>query len=439
MVLNKFPLSDSSRVNPKGLYQLVVAPGHLDELFRIAVVSKHAQRLLQMRAISPYVLKLPAKILVYEHHVLVRDEHVLVRLPQTKEELEYLDSMKTPELWEIDEAKLDKVATITGATLNLDGGSPIERQQFMDLWTKSDRDLPLFTRLTGIVQESFAGVFSKNKQNRGVQYPFPLFRADFLSVYNGSIKECLAMVLERLRQRYEVKRDLARLPATLVVTPNLDHLRFLFEQQHRELQGVYRKAFLQTADGHPPLIAYGKASLGYQPHEQVTGVDLFMQLINIIGSEALPYTIYLVGGFGNVPYKTRDYFTSVYPHLKDNFVGISTPPMGFLEDKSVMDAIATDIDAKKPDIIFAGMTVPTQERFVFELMERKVNFGIGFCIGRAIEMVSGYQKKEPALVERLHLSWIYRMIFGGKKDIKKRQRNRVIKDFQFVFRTLFSK
>lgn len=439
MVLNKYPLSDSARVNQKGLFQLVVSPYLLDELFRMAVVSKHAQRLIQSRDISPYVLKLQAKVLIYEHHVLIREDQVLVRLPQSKDELSYMESLAEAELWEIDEHELEKVATVTGGSLNLEGGTALERQQFAELWTKSDRDLPLWSRVLGIIRESFAGVFAKNKQARGALYPFPLFRADYLSVFDGNTRECLDVILEQLRRRYAVKRDLEQLPATCVVTPNLDQLRYLFEHNHRELQSIYRKSLLQTADGYPPLIMFGKASLGYQPKAHVTGVDLFMQLLNSIGSESLPYTIYLVGGFGNIPYKARDYFVSIYPNLKDNFVGISTPPFGFLENKETVDIIAKDIDAKKPDIIFVGMTVPTQERFLFELFKRKVNFGIGFCFGRAIEMIAGYQKREPRLIEKLHLSWIYRMLLGGKKDIKKRQRARVKEDWRFVFKTLFSK
>lgn len=439
MILNKYPLTDSARVNPKGVFQLIVPPNHLDELFRIAVVSKHAQRLLHSRETSSYVLKLQAKVLVYEHHVLVRDGQVMVRLPQSKEELAYIESLTEAELWEVDEHECEKAVTVTGGTINIEGGSALERQQFTELWTKSDHDLPLWSRLLGIARESFAGAFSKNKQNRGVLYPFPLFRADYLSVYKGSIRECLDMILERLRQRYGSNRDIRKVPSTCVVTPNLHQLLYLFEHKHHETQSVYRKSFLQTADGYPPLIMFGKASLGYQPKAQVTGADLFMQLLNIIGSESLPYTIYLVGGFGNIPYKARDYFISIYPNLRDNFVGISAPPLGFLEDKETMDTIVKDINAKKPDIIFIGMSGPIQERFLFELFEQNVNFGIGFCFGRAIEMIAGYQIREPMLVEKLHLSWVYRMLFGGKKDIKKRQRSRVKDDWRFVFKTLFSK
>ncbi len=417
---------------------LVINPQLMDELFKRAVVSKQVQRFLSLGVVSSFYLSLQAKYIQYDHQELVRDGRILVRIAQSDKELSHIKSIKKPEIYYVENSSELPIALINKDEITFIGGTTTERSSFIESWKFASKEMPLVNRLLAMVKESFAG-FSYKSRMSGVSYPFPLFRAPFLNVFPGTTKEVIGIILERLRLRYVAKRDTEKVEPGLVVTPNLDHLRFLFEEENTEFQKYYAKSFLQTADGYPPLVLFGKASIGYQPKEVVTGVEMFVQLINIIGSQALPYTIYIVGGFGNIPYKTRDYFISIYPNLKDNFVGISTPPMGFLENKEIVDAVAKDIHTKKPDIIFAGMTVPTQERFIYELMERRVNFGLGFCFGRAIEIVAGYQKKEPALIEKLHLSWIYRMIFGSKKDIKVRQRNRVKKDFQFVFKTLFSK
>lgn len=422
-----------------GIPVLRINPNNLDELFRLAVVTKHAQRLLQSGASSPYVLALQAKINLYNYSQLRVEEHIFVQLPRTKEEFSANKALQALQVNDIPKDLLEKVVVLTDGSVGIKGGTEEEKEEFKRLWKETDKDLPLITRILGIGKEAILGMFYKNRKLTGVSYPFPLFRAPFLSVFPGTKRQVLDIILEKLRQRYVANRDISKTPSDILVTPNLDHLRFLFELNDKNFQEVYKESFLHTADGFPPLVMYGKASLGHQPTEQVTGVDLFIQLVNIIGNEALPYTIYIVGGFGNVPYKTRDYFVSIYPHLRENFVGISTPPFGFLENKETMDAIVADINQKKPDIIFAGMTVPTQELFVYELKKRGVNFGIAFCIGRAIELIAGFQKKEPTLVDKLHLAWIYRMFFDGQKHIRKRQRARVIKDFKFVFKTLFSK
>jgi len=439
MVLNKFPLSDSSRLQAGRNFVLVVNPVFLDELFKIAVVTKHAQRLLHTALVSPFSLSLQARILVYSHQILIRDGRVLVRLPQTVDELNYMKEMDSPEIWEVDDTEIEKIAEAYADKIVLSGGNPQERASFEERWKLADNDLSLPARLLGIVKETLAGVLANRNNARGVNYPFPLFRAPFLSVFTGTKKEALDIILERLRQRYVTERNVEKVPTGLVVTTNLDHLRLLIEVENKEIREMYTKAFLQTPDGYPPLMLYGKASLGFQPKELIEGTFLFIQLINMIGNENLPYTIYLAGGFGNVPYKVREYFIAAYPNLKNNFVGISTPPFGFFENKGMLDAIAVDVNAKRPDLLFVGMTAPNGERFIDEMLKRKVNFGIGFNVGRSIEIVAGYQKKEPAMIEKLHLAWIYRMIFGGKGDIKKRQIARVVKDFQFVFKTLFSK
>lgn len=423
----------------EGIPVLRVNPNHLDELFRIAVVTKHAQRLLQSEALSPYTLALQAKVNIRDYPQLVVEEHVFVRIPETVQERKTMQLLSEPEVLLFSKDSLDKVVVLNEGTTGIRGGSEQEKAAFKALWKETDKELPLWRRLVGITKEVFWGLLYKKRGTSGVSYPFPLFRSQLLNVFQGTKKEVLSIILESLRERYVAKRDIEKVPAKILVTPNLDHLRFLFDIEHEEFKQVYKDSFLHTADGYPPLVMFGKASLGYQPAEQVTGVDLFMQLINTIGNEALPYTIYIVGGFGNVPYKTRDYFLSIYPHMKENFVGISTPPFGFLENKEIMDAIVADINEKKPDIIFAGMTVPTQEIFVHRLKKLGVNFGIAFCIGRAIELIAGFQKKEPSLIDKLHLAWIYRMFFDQQKHIRKRQRDRVLKDFKFVFRTLFTK
>lgn len=438
MSMSVFPLNNLPS-SLSGVPILRINPNNLDELFKIAAVTKHAQRLIQSGVVSPYTLALQAKVNVREYPQLVVEGHVFVRLPSSEQERRVMAELETPEVVIVSKEELEMVVVVNEGTTGIRGGSEQEKATFKALWKETDKELPLWRRLFGIAKEVFWGVFYKKRGNSGVSYPFPLFRSPLLNVFQGTKKEVLSIILESLRERYVAKRDIATVPAKILVTPNLDHLRFLFDIEHEEFRQVYKDSFLHTADGYPPLVMFGKASLGYQPTEQVTGVDLFMQLINTIGNEALPYTIYIVGGFGNVPYKTRDYFLSIYPHMKDNFVGISTPPFGFLDNNEIMDAIIADINEKKPDIIFAGMTVPTQELFVHRLKELGVNFGIAFCIGRAIELIAGFQKKEPSLIDKLHLAWIYRMFFDQQKHIRKRQRDRVIKDFKFVFRTLFTK
>lgn len=389
---------------------IVINPKNLDDLFKFAVVAERVQHLLEQLPIAQVNIYLPAKSVLYDFPGLSVQNRISVRLPRSEEELKQMEALASYEVWEDD--------SVSYGILSFEEHKPVIKKQHADI---------------AVLQRIWTNT-SEKKKKFGILSHFPLFRDRFFSVYWKSKKDAVDLLLERLRQRYVAHRNIESVPSAVVVTPNLDHMRMLFGEKNRNLQEVYERAILQTPDGYPPLVRFSRESIGYKTTETITGVDLFMQLINTIGREALPYTIYFVGGFGNVPYQARDYFIRIYPNLSENFVGISTPPRGFLDNKEMLDAIAADIEKKKPDLIFAGMTAPVQERFIFELMKRKVNFGIGFGVGRSIEIVTGYQKKEPAIIEKLHLGWIYRPLFDPQGA---RFRKRVYEDFVFVFRELF--
>ena len=272
----------------------------------------------------------------------------------------------------------------------------------------------------------------KNKSFRFSLLKFPLYRQPYVSIFPGTRSQAIDLFFERIQARFQSGRDLSVVPAAGVVTPNLDHLRMLVEDQDKELQEVYATAFLQTADGYPPLVKYAKESIGYATAEQVSGVEVFMSIMNKIGSESLPYTIYLVGGFENTNKKVKDHFVQSYPHMAQNFVGMSAPPVGFMNDKAVVEKIFKDIDKKKPDFVFVCLSAPNQEKFSYRMVNAGVNFGLGFGIGRAFDLISGYQKKEPKIIEDLHLIWLYRA-FANKTYAK-----RVPKDLLFALRSLLS-
>ncbi len=272
--------------------------------------------------------------------------------------------------------------------------------------------------------------YSNKKKRFTWKDKFPLFRQPFISIFWGNKLQAIDLIFERVQKRFQSGRNLDIVPASVVVTPNLDHLRLLIEENDSEFQEVYAHAFMQTTDGHPPLVRFAKESIGFPTTEQVSGVDIFMSIMNKIGSETLPYTVYFVGGFQNTAQKVKDYFVQSYPHMAANIVGISAPPIGFLNNQELLNTIFADIDKKKPDFIFACLSTPTPEKFILRMKKAGVNFGLGFGFGRTFDLISGYQKKEPQIIEDLHLVWLYRP-FTNKAYAK-----RVYKDLLFALRSV---
>jgi len=429
-----------SRANiEKGSWEIIVGPNCLTELFARAEVTKNMQQLITNSAILDYHLALPAKVIQYDHENLPVDGFVFVRLPRSKSERTYMQRLKYIRVRKVEESSLRRYVFEENGKLRIKGGSKEDLPRIRVVWKEAKRRPSFFARASYVFSSFFKGLFGFGQQVQNVHLPFPLFRDKEIAVFRGTKKEARELIFEELRERYESKRDIGKIKSKIVLTPNLDHLRMLFVGKSKVHREVYGKSWLQVADGYPPLITFGMQSLGYQPKEQVTGVALFMELTNLIGQQHLPYTIYFIGGFGNIPYKTRDYFISIYPNLKMNFVGISTPPLGFLDDKKIMDVIIQDINNKKPDIIFAGLTNTTQERLPLELLKSNANFGILFGIGRSIELVSGFQKTPPKIFQKLHLEWLHRVftIHNGDGFKSFRYFRRVFDDFKFAVRTVF--
>lgn len=392
------------------------------DIFRFGTITKKQQAVLSHMWISPLEVIIPAKSVQYFTQDLFQDT-VTIRLPHSDTEQSFVSTLGRPlitfkhdknsEIFDIVEGY--KTSTNGTGRLRLTSAMPeilVENdsaQQFIKEWKE--------------IEESF--MFSW-------KHKYPLFRQKYVNVFPGTRAEAIQMIISRLEKRFQEQRSGKTIQPMAVVTPNLDHFRMLIEEDDKEFQEVYAQAFLQTADGYPPLVKYAKQSLGYQTIEQVSGVDVFVSLMNKIGQDSLPFTIYFVGGFGQTAQKVRDHFVSAYPHMAQNIVGISSPPVGFMKNDEVYSAVKADIAKKNPDLIFACLAAPTQEKFIHRLKKEGVQFGLGFGLGRTFDLISGYQKKEPKIVERMRLVWLYRA-FTNKTYAK-----RVPKDLLFALKTLLT-
>ena len=203
MILNRYPLSQSSKIKGDNVV-LVVNPAHADELYRLTAVPKQAQRLLLGKIITPFILSLPARCLIYEHKSAVKGGKVRVRLPQSEEEQVYMSKLAEAELWELSEQAFEKVAEVIDEKLLITGGSPVEKTALEEKWKEAGQPVSLISNLFSIAREVFAGLGYK-KRTSGVFYPFPLFRAPFLSVFSGTRKDALAIILEKFATKIRSK------------------------------------------------------------------------------------------------------------------------------------------------------------------------------------------------------------------------------------------
>lgn len=221
-------------------------------------------------------------------------------------------------------------------------------------------------------------------------------RADLFGIRVDRLRrpEAVAAVLRLSAER--------ALPARYVVTPNVDHLMRLQEDDH--FRTVYADASLVTADGKP--LVWASRWLGDPLPETVTGSDLVPALFDAVQSAGKPLRVYLFGAGPGVADRAAGVITQRWPCVE--VVGTCCPPMGFENDANACRAYAAGISAASPDVLIVGLGAPKQEFWVHR-WRGELACGVALCVGATIDFIAGEKKRAPVWMQRAGLEWFHRM------------------------------
>jgi N-acetylglucosaminyldiphosphoundecaprenol N-acetyl-beta-D-mannosaminyltransferase len=165
------------------------------------------------------------------------------------------------------------------------------------------------------------------------------------------------------------------------------------------LQGFVDRAAFVVADGQP--LVWFAPTFGERLPARVTGVDLVHALSRRAQSEGL--RVGLVGGRREEVDAAALRLLRYYPGLRLAYVGD-----GYFGPNDAA-ARAHEIAAAKVDILFVGMGVPRQERFIDEEWERLgVRLAIG--VGGTFDVLAGLRVRAPSLVQKAGLEWAFRLV-----------------------------
>jgi len=132
---------------------------------------------------------------------------------------------------------------------------------------------------------------------------------------------------------------------------------------------------------------------------------------------------FFCGGKNGVPELLSKKLTENFPGL--NTVGSYSPPFRPLtrdEDEAIID----QINSANPDILWVGLGLLKQERWIAEHIGKiKVPWMVG--VGAAFDFHSGTIKRAPRFYRRIGLEWFYRTVFEPR--LIKRQ----LRGFAFLF------
>lgn len=182
-------------------------------------------------------------------------------------------------------------------------------------------------------------------------------------------------------------------------------------ERHEDFKYILNSADMFVPDGIS--LVWVARLKGLDIKKRISGTDLMNEILK------KNYDNFLYGDTENVLKKVSENF----PQAKINFY---SPPFRNLteeEDKKIIERI----NSAKPDILWVGLGLPKQERWIFEHKE-KLNVPVVVGVGAAFKFLSGSVKRAPKWIGDMGFEWLWRLIKEPKKIWK-----RVFVDMPFFF------
>lgn len=174
------------------------------------------------------------------------------------------------------------------------------------------------------------------------------------------------------------------------------------------LANIVNSCPLINADG--ASIVWAAKKLNVPLKERVTGIDLFMNLVEI--SSEKKYKLYLFGAKEEVVKKVKDIFEEKYPNI--NIVGYRN---GYFDEKDEKN-IVKNIKKSNADILFVAFSSPKKEYWINKyLNEMNVPFVMG--VGGSFDVVAGVTRRAPKWMQKIGMEWFYRFIQEPKRMWKR--------------------
>jgi N-acetylglucosaminyldiphosphoundecaprenol N-acetyl-beta-D-mannosaminyltransferase len=177
---------------------------------------------------------------------------------------------------------------------------------------------------------------------------------------------------------------------------NVSKLMALRADEH--LRESVERCELVTADGQP--IVWASRLLHDPLPSRVTGIDLMHGLL--ARSAAAGYRVYILGAKTEVVEAAVARIRVQHPG-----VAIVGHRNGYYADTEE-PAVAAEIAASRPDILFVAMSSPRKEYFLLRY-GRTLGVPVVMGVGGAIDVVAGVTRRAPEAMQRLGLEWLFRL------------------------------
>ncbi|MBV9192896.1 MAG: WecB/TagA/CpsF family glycosyltransferase [Solirubrobacterales bacterium] len=169
-----------------------------------------------------------------------------------------------------------------------------------------------------------------------------------------------------------------------------------------ELRSALMGSSVNLPDGQP--LVWALNSLGHPLEKRVYGPELMARAC--ARAVANGHRFYLYGG------RDQDALFQLALNLRERFPGLRivggySPPHRPLTDEE-RDAVIAEIDGSQADLVWAGIGVPKQEKWMAE-MRPLLRAPVLIGVGAAFDFHAGIVQQAPAWIQDAGLEWAYRL------------------------------
>lgn len=165
-----------------------------------------------------------------------------------------------------------------------------------------------------------------------------------------------------------------------------------------EIQDMLEKADIVTIDGKGVEIF--SAILGDPIKEHFSLPDMCDELLALANQKR--YRVFLLGATKEVNRVAREAVKRQFPNV--DCIGRD----GYFSQQEE-EGVAKAIKEYSPDILLVGISTPKKENFIFGW---KNMMGVPICVacGGYIDVLSGKARREPKLMKKFALAWLFRFV-----------------------------
>src|SRR4030042_3189701 len=181
----------------------------------------------------------------------------------------------------------------------------------------------------------------------------------------------------------------------------------MIKEKNQEFSGILKSFYINLPDGRPGAMV-GKLK-GAKKMEQITGPDFFKEIMEETSQTHIRH--YFCGGKEGVAEELK--LSCEMKFRNKNVVGLYSPPFRLMTDEE-LKALGDDINSKKADIVWIGLSTPKQEFFANKLC-RYVDVHFIITVGAAFDFHTDKIKEAPWIIQSLYLEWLYRLCIDPRR------------------------